>query len=57
MAETPLAETRSLDDQIEWLDDDHVLYQVDEQVWTVPADGTGTPRLYLPKASSPTVLR
>ena len=33
MAETPLAETRSLDDQIEWLDDDNVLYQVDEQVW------------------------
>jgi hypothetical protein len=30
---------------------------VDEQVWTVPADGTGTPRLYLPKASSPVVLR
>jgi hypothetical protein len=57
MKETALAETRSLDDQIEWLDDDRVLYQVDEQVWTVPADGTGTPRLYLPKASSPVVLQ
>ncbi|HEY7195887.1 MAG TPA: hypothetical protein VH306_01745 [Gaiellaceae bacterium] len=52
-----LAETRTVDDQAEWLDDDHVLYQVDESVWVVPADGTGTPKEYLPDASSPGVLR
>jgi len=28
LAETPLAETRSVDDQPEWLDDSHVLYSV-----------------------------
>ena len=26
--ETPLAETRSIDDQVEWLDDAHVMYEV-----------------------------
>ena len=35
MRETPLAETRSVDDQVEWLDDDHVLYGVDGAIWAV----------------------
>ena len=43
---TPLAETRSVDDQVEWLDDTDVLYalprggtqpEVDD-IWTVPID-------------------
>jgi hypothetical protein len=55
--ETALAETRPIDDQAEWLDDDHVLYRVDEETWVVPADGTGRPRRYMAGADSPAVLR
>ena len=53
--ETPLAEKRSLDDQLEWLDNDHVLYTVSDNpegssgttnVWKANADGTGTPMLF-----------
>ncbi len=45
--ETPLAETRPVDDQLAWLDDGHVLYQRDEAIWEVAAagrcDGQRTP--------------
>jgi hypothetical protein len=57
MKETPLAEQRPLDDQVEWLDDRNVLYGVDESIWTARADGSGTPRRYLAAAASPAVLR
>lgn len=57
MRETALAETRSVDDQVEWLDDDGVLYGLEETVWTMPADGSGTPRPYAEDADSPTVVR
>jgi hypothetical protein len=57
MRETPLAETRSVDDQVEWLDDDHVLYGLDEQIWTMPADGSGEPVRYAARGDSPTVGR
>ncbi|RKT57213.1 hypothetical protein [Saccharothrix australiensis] len=43
MAETPLAEARSVDDQAVWPDAHTVGYGLDKQRWTVPADGTGTP--------------
>ncbi|MEU1878734.1 hypothetical protein ABZ470_15590 [Streptosporangium sp. NPDC020072] len=60
-AETPLAETRSVDDQAAWLDDDHVMYAVpkggaggrDADVWVVSLSG-GAPRLFIPDADSPT---
>ncbi len=64
--ETPLAEKRSLDDQIEWLDNDHILYTVSDNpggssgttnVWKADADGKGTPAMFLPKAYSPSVVR
>lgn len=55
--DTPLAETRSVDDQLEWLDDGHVLYGEAGAIWTVPADGTGSPRRYLAHADSPAVVR
>ena len=55
--ETALTELRPLDDQIEWLDDEHVLYQVAQEVWTARADGTGTPKRYLALADSPAVIR
>ena len=57
MTETPLAELRSIDDQVEWLDDRHVLYGESSTVWVMAADGTGQPRKFLSQASSPTVLR
>lgn len=64
--ETPLAERRSIDDQLEWLDAGHVLYAVPESpddatpatdVWVAAADGTGIPRPFLRKAYSPSVVR
>jgi hypothetical protein len=57
MRETPLAERRSVDDQAEWLDDQHVLYGVDGAVWVARADGRGRPARYLADASSPSVVR
>ncbi|BCJ57092.1 hypothetical protein [Micromonospora endophytica] len=63
--ETLLAETRSVDDQVEWLDDRSVLYGLprgrpgtaSSDVWSVPADGRGTPALLIPDAWSPAVVR
>jgi hypothetical protein len=57
MRETTLAETRSVDDQAEWLDDDTVLYGHEGAVWSVAADGSGAPRKLLADALSPAVLR
>jgi hypothetical protein len=62
---TALAETRSIDDQVEWLDNSHVIYGVPrtgsqaavDDVWSVPADGTGKPTLLIPQAWSPAVVR
>lgn len=58
--ETPLAETRSVDDQLEWLDDRNLLYGSADSpaaVFIVAADGSGEPRQYLSQALSPAVLR
>ena len=63
--ETVLAEKRSVDDQVEWLDDSTVLYALPRagseatttDVWRVPADGTGEASVYIPQASSPAVVR
>jgi hypothetical protein len=57
MRETPLAESRSIDDQVEWLDDGQILYGLDGQVWAVPADGSGRPRRFLASADSPAAVR
>ena len=57
MTETPLAEQRSIDDQVEWLDNRSILYGVLSDVWVVPADGSGEPRRFLNRASSPVVIR
>jgi len=57
MRETPLAETRSVDDQAEWLDDDHVLYGLDGAIWVERADGTGRPKRFMDGAGSPAVVR
>lgn len=64
--ETPLSEKRSVDDQLEWLDNDHVLYTMSENpdgssastnVWKADAEGKNPPELFLPKAFSPAVVR
>jgi hypothetical protein len=59
---TVLAETRNVDDQVAWLDDDTVMYGLPNEespaetdTWTVPADGSGVPRLHLPRAWSTVV--
>jgi hypothetical protein len=56
-AETPLAETRSVDDQVEWLDDNRVLYAFNNDIWVMPSDGSGTPTVFLANAYSPAVVR
>ncbi|MEE1795696.1 hypothetical protein PUR28_33805 [Streptomyces sp. BE308] len=58
MRETPLAETHSVDDQAAWLGDGTLAYALprgtnSSDIWSVPADGTGTPRLIARDASSP----
>ncbi|ONI83073.1 hypothetical protein ALI144C_17410 [Actinosynnema sp. ALI-1.44] len=54
MVETPLAETRSVDDQVVWLDDRTIAYTLPgPEIWAVPADGSGAARLLVRHASSP----
>ena len=56
MVETPLAETRGIDDQVVWLDDDTIAYGLPgEGIWAVPANGEGAPRQLVPHASSPSL--
>ncbi|MDT7789259.1 MAG: hypothetical protein QOF58_7678 [Pseudonocardiales bacterium] len=58
---TPLAESRSVDDQPAWLDERTVAYGIPRggghsDVWAVPADGSGEARLLIPEAESPAAL-
>lgn len=63
--ETMLAETRSVDDQVEWLDDSTIVYGVPRtgadaavsDVWSVPSDGSGSPSVLIRGAWSPAVVR
>jgi hypothetical protein len=66
LAETPLAETRSVDDQVEWLDDQHLVYALAESgpprttatdIWVLPVDGSAPPRVLVPQGYSPAVVR
>jgi WD40-like Beta Propeller Repeat len=61
MRVTPTAETRSVDDQPAWLDNSTLGYATRHSdgtpdLWTVRADGSGTPTLLLANASSPAAL-
>lgn len=62
LREHPLAEPHSVDDQAAWLDDTTVGYALPGQggrasdIWSVPADGTGTPRLVVAGGSSPAAV-
>jgi hypothetical protein len=60
--ETLLAETGNVDDQIEWLDDERVLYALpDPAPWmtimVARADGSGQPQIFAKGAASPAVVR
>jgi hypothetical protein len=64
MTEIPLAEEESIDDQVEWLDNQRILYQkidYDPPTWlsifVVRADGSGKPEVYMRNAASPVVVR
>jgi dipeptidyl aminopeptidase/acylaminoacyl peptidase len=50
-------EERPIDDQVEWLDDGHIVYKHGPDIWTLPVDGSAPARTFLPRASSPVVVR
>jgi hypothetical protein len=58
-----LGETRSIDDQVEWLDAAHVLYAAPggtgsvADVWVAAIDGSSPARVFLSNAESPIVVR
>jgi len=60
-----LNETNSVDDQVEWLDDNHVLYAMPRyittgltsDIWVATVDGSQPPRVFLENALSPAVVR
>lgn len=55
------AEARSVDDQVEWLDDRHVLYHLPSShgadVWVLTTDRAEAPRIIIPGGYSPAVIR
>jgi hypothetical protein len=65
LSETELAEGRNVDDQVEWLDDGNLLYTLPgdartggkRNIWVVPANGTGSARVFLKDAESPAIVR
>jgi Tol biopolymer transport system component len=66
-SEAVIQESRNVDDQIEWWDDQTVLYGLARaegsssgataDVWAAPADGSGESQLLVPQAWSPAVVR
>jgi hypothetical protein len=64
-AERVLPGGRSVDDQVAWLDDDTLMYALPRtgaqsgefDVWAVRADASSAPRVLIPLASSPSVVR
>ena len=63
-SEVVVDESRSVDDQIEWLDDENVVFGLPRpeggavsDVWVAPADGSGPAELLVPAAWSPAVVR
>ena len=63
-SETVARAPGSVDDQIEWLDEDHVVFGLappgggaTSDVWVSPADGSGPAEVLVPGAWSPAVVR
>jgi dipeptidyl aminopeptidase/acylaminoacyl peptidase len=59
--ERPLnQQTRSVDDQVDWFDRDHIVYHDSAPegtgIWMLATDGASPPRLLLPDAYSPAVV-
>jgi Tol biopolymer transport system component len=61
--ETILPERRTMDDQVEWLDDNTLLYGLphegtvgDSDVWSIDSDGSAPPELFIEHAWSPSVV-
>jgi hypothetical protein len=60
-----MGETRSVDDQVEWVDSDHLAYSIEDResglggtsVWTVAVDGGAPSTPWIRGAYSPSVLR
>ena len=64
MVETVVSDKHSVDDQVEWLDDSTLLYGLprtdvvgDSDIWSVPADGSAPPTVFIEHAWSPSVVR
>jgi hypothetical protein len=64
MKEIELAEKDGIDDQVEWLDNQRILYQKPDHdppkwvsVFVVAADGSGKPEIFMPNATSPVIVR
>lgn len=64
MTERLLAsESRNVDDQAEWLDNDRLLYALPRpnsavtDVWVAPVEAAGPARVFIPGAESPAVVR
>jgi len=62
MRDTLLAEPTSVDDQAAWLDDSTVVYGLSDSksvsnIWAVPADGSGKPRMIVAGGVSPATIR
>jgi len=62
--ESMLPEKHDVDDQVEWLDDSTILYGLprieqpgDSDVWSIASSGSGSPRLFIEHAWSPSVVR
>jgi len=58
------AETRSVDDQLEWLDETHVLYGMRRSsqsalsdVWVAPIDDSGPAKVFIAEGDSPIVVK
>ncbi|MFD0853409.1 hypothetical protein ACFQ07_14320, partial [Actinomadura adrarensis] len=61
LKETAVAEPESVDDQVVWIDDRTLAYGRPRggnatDIWTVPADGSGSPGVLLRDAFSPAAI-
>jgi len=54
-------ETRSVDDQVDWLDNDHVLYSMistnGADIWSLRVNNQEAPKMLMAAASSPAIVR
>jgi hypothetical protein len=58
LEDRPVAgEHRSIDDQVEWLDDAHIVYKHGPNVYSAAVDGAAAADVFLARASSPAVVR